>query len=30
MKVFKKKASDLERAEWTHDLFKFSTKKNPL
>ena len=29
MKVFKRKGGDLERVEWTHDLFKFSTKKIP-
>ena len=28
MKVFKKR-SDLERVEWTHDLFEFSTQKIP-
>ena len=29
MKVFNKKASDLERVESTHDLFKFSPRKIP-
>jgi hypothetical protein len=29
MKVFNKKASGLERVEWTHDLFKFSPQKIP-
>jgi len=29
MKVFNKKASELVRVEWTHDLFKFPTPKNP-
>ena len=29
MKVFNKKVSDLESAEWTRDLFKFSTPKIP-
>jgi hypothetical protein len=29
MKVFKKKASDLEKLEWTHDLFNFSSPKIP-
>jgi hypothetical protein len=28
MKVFKRR-SDLERVEWTHDLFEFSTQKIP-
>jgi hypothetical protein len=28
MKVFKKR-SDLERVEWTHDLFEFSIQKIP-
>jgi hypothetical protein len=27
MKVLNKKASNLKRVEWTHDLFKFSPKK---
>jgi hypothetical protein len=29
MKVLNKKASNLERVEWTHDLFKFSPQKIP-
>ena len=29
MKVINKKASELERVEWTHDLFNFSTPKIP-
>jgi hypothetical protein len=29
MKVSSKKASDLERVEWTHDLFKYPTDKIP-
>jgi hypothetical protein len=29
MKVFKKKASELVRVEWTHDLFNFSPQKIP-
>jgi hypothetical protein len=29
MKVINKKASELERVEWTHDLFNFSTPKTP-
>jgi hypothetical protein len=29
MKTFNKKASDLERVEWTHDLFKFPSPKIP-
>jgi len=29
MKIFNKKASDLERVEGTHDLFKFSPQKIP-
>jgi hypothetical protein len=29
MKVFKKKASDLKRAEWTHDLSEVSAPKIP-
>ena len=29
MKVLNKKASNLERVEWTRDLFKFSPQKIP-
>ena len=29
MKVINKKASELERVEWIHDLFNFSTQKIP-
>jgi hypothetical protein len=29
MKVSSKKATDLERVEWTHDLFKYPTDKIP-
>ena len=29
MKVFKKKVGDLERVEWTPNLFKFSTPRIP-
>jgi len=29
MKVLNKKAGDLKRVEWTHDLFKFSSQKIP-
>ena len=29
MKVFKKKVSDLEKVEGTHDFFKFSAHKIP-
>jgi len=29
MKVFKKKASDLEKVEWTPDLLNFSSPKIP-
>ena len=29
MKLLNKKASNIERVEWTHDLFKFSPRKIP-
>ncbi len=29
MEVFHKKVSELEKVEWTHDLFNFSTQKVP-